>query len=106
MGWQDSSRTSRKTDPRVPSLFWRFFGVASRWSIRGLSTCCHGEEPRVVGWRFINARRAIHPDPNRGGARGKADVLYVADAFQVMAKGNALLEEASKSPEQTAIASD
>jgi electron transfer flavoprotein alpha subunit len=58
---------------------------------KGLSTCCHGEEPHTVGWRFINERRAISLDPNCGWARGKADVLYVADAFQVMAKVNALL---------------
>jgi electron transfer flavoprotein alpha subunit len=58
---------------------------------KGLSTCCHGEEPHVVGWRFINERRAINLDPNCGWARGKADVLYVADAFQVMPKLNALL---------------
>jgi len=60
---------------------------------KGLSTCCHGEEPHVVGWRFINDRRAINLDPNCGWARGKADVLYVADAFQVMDKLNALLAE-------------
>ena len=58
---------------------------------KGLSTCCHGEEPHVVGWRFINERRAINLDPNCGWARGKADVLYVADAFQVIAKLNSLL---------------
>ncbi len=58
---------------------------------KGLSTCCHGEEPHTVGWRFINERRAISLDPNCGWARGKADVLYVADAFAVMAKVNALL---------------
>ncbi|MBZ5683456.1 MAG: electron transfer flavoprotein subunit alpha [Acidobacteriia bacterium] len=58
---------------------------------KGLSTCCHGEEPHVVGWRFINERRAINLDPNCGWARGKADVLYVADAFQVMERLNALL---------------
>jgi electron transfer flavoprotein alpha subunit len=51
---------------------------------KGLSTCCHGEEPHVVGWRFIHQRRAINLDANCGWARGKADVLYVADAFQVM----------------------
>lgn len=60
---------------------------------KGLSTCCHGEEPHVVGWRFINERRAINLDPNCGWARGKADVLYVADAFEVMAKLNALFEK-------------
>jgi electron transfer flavoprotein alpha subunit len=60
---------------------------------KGLSTCCHGEEPHVVGWRFINERRAVNLDPNCGWARGKADVLYVADAFEVMAKLNALLSE-------------
>jgi electron transfer flavoprotein alpha subunit len=73
---------------------------------KGLSTCCHGEEPHVVGWRFINERRAINLDPNCGWARGKADVLYVADAFEVMAKVNALLAEATQKQEQTAAASD
>lgn len=51
---------------------------------KGLATCCHGEEPHVVGWRFINERRAINLDPNCGWAHGKTDVLYVADAFEVM----------------------
>ncbi len=58
---------------------------------KGLSTCCHGEEPHTVGWRFIAERRAINLDPNCGWARGKADVLYVADAFAVMGKVNELL---------------
>jgi len=58
---------------------------------KGLSTCCHGEEPHTVGWRFINERRAISLDANCGWARGKADVLYVADAFAVMKKVNQLL---------------
>ena len=58
---------------------------------KGLSTCCHGEEPHVVGWRFIGERRAISLDPNCGWTRGKADVVYVADAFSVMAKVNELL---------------
>ena len=58
---------------------------------KGLSTCCHGEEPHVVGWRFINERRAINTDANCGWAQGKADVLYVADAFAVMSKVNELL---------------
>ncbi len=67
---------------------------------KGLSTCCHGEEPHVVGWRFINERRAVNLDPNCGWARGKADVLYVADAFEVLAKLNALLAQRSRtSPE-------
>jgi electron transfer flavoprotein alpha subunit len=61
---------------------------------KGLSTCCHGEEPHVVGWRFIGERRAISLDPNCGWTRGKADVVYIADAFQVMARVNALLEAA------------
>lgn len=60
---------------------------------RGLSTCCHGEEPHVVGWRFINERRAINLDPNCGWARGKADVLYVADAFAVIRRVNELLSQ-------------
>lgn len=58
---------------------------------KGLATCCHGEEPHTVGWRFIDERRAINLDPNCGWARGKADVLYVADAFAVMARVNELL---------------
>ena len=58
---------------------------------KGLATCCHGEEPHAVGWRFINERRAVNLDPNCGWAQGKADVLYVADAFQVMRKVNELL---------------
>jgi len=73
---------------------------------KGLSTCCHGEEPHVVGWRFINERRAINLDPNCGWARGKADVLYVADAFAVMAKVNALLAESTEKKKETAAASD
>ncbi len=60
---------------------------------KGLATCCHGEEPHVVGWRFIIERRAVNLDPNCGWARGKADVLYVADAFAVMRRVNALLAE-------------
>jgi electron transfer flavoprotein alpha subunit len=63
---------------------------------KGLSTCCHGEEPHVVGWRFINERRAINLDPNCGWARGKADVVYVADAFQVVREINRLLLRSSE----------
>jgi electron transfer flavoprotein alpha subunit len=59
---------------------------------KGLSTCCHGEEPHVVGWRFITERRAISIDPNCGWTRGKADIVYVADAFRVMAELNRLLQ--------------
>jgi electron transfer flavoprotein alpha subunit len=58
---------------------------------KGLSTCCHGEEPHAVGWRFIGERRAVNKDPACGWARGKADVVYVADAFEVMKKVNELL---------------
>ena len=58
---------------------------------KGLSTCCHGEEPHVVGWRFISERRAVNLDANCGWAQGKADVLYVGDAFEVMKKVNELL---------------
>ncbi len=57
---------------------------------KGLATCCHGEEPHVVGWRFVTERRAVNLDPSCGWARGKADVVYVADAFEVIAKVNAL----------------
>lgn len=59
---------------------------------KGLATCCHGEEPHVVGWRFIKERRAVNLDAACGWAQGKADVLYVADAFAVMAKVNELLK--------------
>ncbi len=59
---------------------------------KGLATCCHGEEPHVVGWRFITERRAVNLNANCGWAQGKADVLYVADAFQVMAEVNKLLD--------------
>ncbi|UCC71478.1 MAG: electron transfer flavoprotein subunit alpha [Gemmatimonadota bacterium] len=58
---------------------------------KGLATCCHGEEPHVVGWRFIKERRAVNLDPGCGWAQGKADVLYVADAFEVMSNVNELL---------------
>lgn len=58
---------------------------------KGLATCCHGEEPHTVGWRFVTERRAVNLDPNCGWARGKADVLYVADAFAVMRKVNEIL---------------
>jgi electron transfer flavoprotein alpha subunit len=58
---------------------------------KGLATCCHGEEPHVVGWRFITERRAVNLNPNCGWAQGKTDVLYVADAFEVMKRVNALL---------------
>ncbi len=69
---------------------------------KGLSTCCHGEEPHVVGWRFINERRAVNLDPNCGWARGKADVLYVADAFEVLAKLNALLAQKNRTSSEAA----
>ena len=60
---------------------------------KGLSTCCHGEEPHTVGWRFIGERRAISLDANCGWARGKADIVYIADAFAVMAEVNSLLAQ-------------
>jgi electron transfer flavoprotein alpha subunit len=60
---------------------------------KGLSTCCHGEEPHAVGWRFIGERRAISLDANCGWTRGKADVVYVADAFAVMDRVNELLNQ-------------
>lgn len=59
---------------------------------KGLATCCHGEEPHVVGWRFIGERRAINLDASCGWAQGKADVLYVADAFAVVDKVVELLK--------------
>jgi electron transfer flavoprotein alpha subunit len=71
---------------------------------KGLSTCCHGEEPHAVGWRFISERRAISLDPNCSWTRGKADVVYVADAFAVMARVNALLEARTLASEPQALA--
>lgn len=65
-------------------------GATPRHS-KGLSTCCHGEEPHVVGWRFVNERRAINTDGGCGWAQGKCDVLYVGDAFEIMKKVNELL---------------
>ncbi len=59
---------------------------------KGLATCCHGEEPHVVGWRFIGERRAVNLDASCGWAQGKADVLYVADAFAVVKKVAELLK--------------
>jgi electron transfer flavoprotein alpha subunit len=59
---------------------------------KGLATCCHGEEPHVVGWRFVSERRAVNLDPNCGWARGKADVVYVADSFEVMRHVNRMLD--------------
>jgi electron transfer flavoprotein alpha subunit len=56
--------------------------------VKGLSTCCHGEEPHAVGWRFISERRAINLDANCGWAQGKADVVYVGDAFEIIRKVN------------------
>jgi hypothetical protein len=61
--------------------------------------------PQVVGGRFINERRAINVDPNCGWACGKADVLYVANAFEVISKLNKLLA-ASKKEEHIAAATD
>jgi electron transfer flavoprotein alpha subunit len=58
---------------------------------KGLATCCHGEEPHVIGWRFITERRAVNLNPNCGWSQGKADVVYVADAFEVIKKVNELL---------------
>jgi electron transfer flavoprotein alpha subunit len=65
---------------------------------KGLATCCHGEEPHTVGWRFVTERRAVNLNPNCGWAQGKADVLYVADAFAVMREVNALLHARLEAP--------
>jgi electron transfer flavoprotein alpha subunit len=64
---------------------------------KGLATCCHGEEPHVVGWRFVKERRAVNLDANCGWARGKADVVYVADAFAVMKRVSELLKQRAAS---------
>jgi electron transfer flavoprotein alpha subunit len=44
---------------------------------KGLSTCCHGEEPHVVGWRFINRAARHQPRPQlRLGARQGRRALH------------------------------
>ena len=58
---------------------------------KGLATCCHGEEPHTVGWRFVGERRAVNLNAACSWAQGKADVLYVADAFAVMREVNRLV---------------
>lgn len=60
---------------------------------KGIATCCYGEEPHVVGWRFINNRIVINIDPNCGWTRGKADVVYVGDAFEIIKRVNELLDQ-------------
>lgn len=60
--------------------------------MKGLATCCHGEEPHTVGWRFVGQRRAVNLDAGCGWTRGKADVVYIADAFEVVNKLNILLD--------------
>ena len=59
---------------------------------KGLAMCCHGEEPHTVGWRFVGQRRVVNLDAGCGWTRGKADVVYVADAFEVIKKLNILLD--------------
>ena len=54
---------------------------------KGLSSCCHGEEPHVVGRRFIGDRRAISLEPNCRWTRGKADLAYIADASKSWLRG-------------------
>lgn len=36
-------------------------------------------------------RHAVHLDANCGWARGKADAVYVADAFEVISRVNQIL---------------
>lgn len=97
-----------KRNPAEPGRLGRLAGQTRR---RALALHNHGvgygrvvEKPfggpvlrlvncQAVGWRFVNERRAVNLDPNCGWARGKADVLYVADAFEVMRKVNAPLGE-------------
>ena len=47
--------------------------------------------PRVRLESVGGAKRAVNLDAGCGWAQGKADVLYVADAFEVMKEVNALL---------------
>jgi electron transfer flavoprotein alpha subunit len=47
--------------------------------------------PASIG-KFITERRAVNLNPNCGWAQGKTDVLYVADAFEVIKKVNELLK--------------
>ena len=41
----------------------------------------------------MNERRAINLDPNCGWVQGKADVVYIADAFAVLSRVNELLAD-------------
>jgi len=69
---------------------------ATRGTPRGWRRAVTGRAARG-GLALHQRARAVNLDPNCGWARGKADVVYVADAFAVMAKVNALLaEQASK----------
>jgi len=58
---------------------------------KGLATCCHGEERTWWAGVSSGSDAPSTPTPTAAGAQGKADVLYVADAFEVLAKVNALL---------------
>ena len=55
--------------------------------------CCHGhgEKPHLLGWRFIDERRAVNLEPNCRWARSKADVRGGTDAFEVIGRLNSLL---------------
>lgn len=84
----------------VRQRMWRFAGRCELHmlvqSVRGVA--CEGFKHllsrRVAahGWPAVHRRAPRRNlDPNCGWARGKAGVLYVADAFKVMAKVNELL---------------
>jgi len=59
---------------------------------KGLSTCCHGEEPHVVGWRFVNQRRASTSMPTAAGRGGKPTCSTSPTRFEVMRQVNRLLQ--------------
>jgi hypothetical protein len=89
-----SHRKQRKSTRNLQGI-----GLAYEFRRRIIKGSDLGHRPLA----FINERRAINLDPNCGWARGKTDVLYIADAFQVISKLNALLAE--KSEQQSASTS-
>ena len=86
--------------PELPCWPATFFFWLTRipmvlWPVRLLRRLPQQSRLRTLSpardWRFNHQRRAVNLDANYGWARGKADVLYVADAFEVMRKVNELL---------------
>ena len=91
-GWQQIARRPERRKSGRPSLY---DSHESGWSDRFDAPLSQGSFHQLSRGRAARRWLAfpINLDPDCGWARGKADVLYVADAFQVMEKLNALLAE-------------